>query len=397
MGPTFNKLEVKDPGHIKKLITESAESIEPGLKIIDSGGLVGHATIDLVGLDSKESLVLIALGLTADDGMLLRVLEAGSWCFEYPDTIRRLYPTARVQSGRAPRALFIAERLPDSFLRKIRHLGFPEIDCLEFRYLQVAGTSVVHFHPVEQVRRAGASEPLVEGSAGLAETPSTEPESAKATPPVEPVIQPTETGARNGTPAEVAAPVVAEAPAVTGTADSTEQLRREWEEFLSSQLGAEPEPIEATADVEQVVQPNGNGARNGTPAEVAAPVVAEAPAHREEWQELLSQFGTEPPVEASAGLAETPSTEPEPIEATAHVQQVVQPNGNGARNGKPAQVAAPLVAEAPAVTPRADNLEAHREEWQELLSQLGTLHLPKNGELSREWREFLTQLLGAAR
>ncbi len=316
MGSTFSKLEVKDPSNIKKLITESAESIEPGLKIIDSGGLLGHATIDLVGLDSKESLVLIALGLTADDGMLLRVLEAGSWCYEYPDTIRRLYPTARVQSGRAPRALFIAERLPDSFLRKIRHLGFPEIDCLEFRYLDVNGTSVIHFHPVERLR----------------------------TPPAEPVIQPTGTGARNGTPAEVAAPVVAEAPAVTGTADSTEPLRSEWEEFLS-------------------------------------------------------QLGSELPVEASAGLAETPATEPEVLEApepTGHAEQVVQPNGNGARNGKPAQVAAPLGAEAPAVTPRADNLEAHREEWQALLSQLGTLHLPKNGELSREWREFLTKLLGAA-
>ena len=113
MRPTFKKLEVKNIGDLEKLVAENVEGIEPGLRVIDSRLLLGSAAIDLVGLDSKGSLVLVALDFTADEGLLLRVMDAYSWCLEYPDTIRRLYPMAQVASNRPPRILFIVERLTD--------------------------------------------------------------------------------------------------------------------------------------------------------------------------------------------------------------------------------------------------------------------------------------------
>ena len=160
MRPTFRKLEVKDIGHLEKLVADNVEGVEPGLKVVDSRLLLGQAAIDLVGLDSRGSLALIALDFTADEGLLLRVMDAYSWCLEFPDTVRRLYPMAQVSTARPPRILFIVERLTDAFLRRIKQLSFLEVDCLEFRHLEVNGESVVFFDHVERLRKAAADSPI---------------------------------------------------------------------------------------------------------------------------------------------------------------------------------------------------------------------------------------------
>jgi hypothetical protein len=153
MSATCQKLEVKDIGDLEKLVAENIEGIESGLQVIDSRVLLGHAVIDLVGLDAKGALVLIALDFIASEGPLLRAMDAHSWCLEYPDTIRRLYPMAKVSSTRPPRVLFVAERLTDAFVRRIKQLSFLEIDCLKFCYLDVNGTSALYFDLVERLQR----------------------------------------------------------------------------------------------------------------------------------------------------------------------------------------------------------------------------------------------------
>jgi hypothetical protein len=52
--------------------------------------------------------------------------------------------------------LFIAERVPDAFFRKIKHLRFQRADCLEFRF-------GLQFTPVDTARSADASEPTSNG------------------------------------------------------------------------------------------------------------------------------------------------------------------------------------------------------------------------------------------
>src|SRR5207244_8834133 len=153
MRPTFKRLEVKDLGNLEKLVAENIEGIEPGLRVIDSRLVLGQAAIDLVALDARESLVLVALDFSADERLLLRVMDAYSWCLEYPDALRRLYPMAQA-SSRPPRILFIVEKkMTDAFLRRIKQLSFLEIDCFEFRHLEVNGASVAYFDLVERIRK----------------------------------------------------------------------------------------------------------------------------------------------------------------------------------------------------------------------------------------------------
>ncbi|HZI83409.1 MAG TPA: hypothetical protein VFF44_05805 [Casimicrobiaceae bacterium] len=52
--------------------------------------------------------------------------------------------------------MFVVERLPDAFQRKIKQLGFSEVDCVEFRHLDVSGTPAAYFDTVARLRRGSA-------------------------------------------------------------------------------------------------------------------------------------------------------------------------------------------------------------------------------------------------
>src|SRR6266850_299599 len=147
------KLEVVDLGQMQSLVLEHLDGIESGLTVLDSRVLLGHATIDIVALDAEGAFVLLTAGFTADEDMLLKAVEAYSWCLEYPEAIRRLYPSVEISAARPPRLMFVVERLPDAFHRKIKQLGFSEVDCVEFRHLDVSGTPAAYFDTIARLRR----------------------------------------------------------------------------------------------------------------------------------------------------------------------------------------------------------------------------------------------------
>ena len=62
-------------------------------------------------------------------------------------------------TSRPPRILFVVEKMTDAFLRRVKQLSFLEIDCFEFRYLEVNGASVVYFDLVERLRKSVVDAP----------------------------------------------------------------------------------------------------------------------------------------------------------------------------------------------------------------------------------------------
>src|SRR3990167_8690442 len=122
---TFRKREVKDIHQLQTLVAENAEAIEPGFRIIATNLNLGRSAVELAGLDAAPRPVLISLGLVADDAMMFRMVEAYAWCLEYPDAVQRF---ADGPCDWPPRVAFVAERLLESFLRKLRLLKFPRVE-----------------------------------------------------------------------------------------------------------------------------------------------------------------------------------------------------------------------------------------------------------------------------
>jgi hypothetical protein len=279
MGPKFRKLEVKDLRDVEKLVTENAESIEPGLKIIDSCILLGHARIDLVGVDAKDTLVLTTLGFAANEEMLMRALEAYSFCLEFPETVRRLYPRSRFKPGRPPRVLFIAERMSDGFLRKVRQLNFPQLDCLTFLHLEVNGAPAVYFETIEKIRRPFEEQPEMEQSPIIPDLPMDQHPFLDGTPPDQPWDDPDGNAAwqarLTGQQAEEAPPTAAR-PSYDA-----------WPEPVPT-AGVDPlgsvllsKVPDGALSLEEALPTNGNAAGRGDNLEQ----------YKGEWREFLDRLG----------------------------------------------------------------------------------------------------------
>ena len=150
------KIQVEDAAKLQTLVVENLDGIEPGLAVLDARLLLGHSTIDVVAMDAAGTLVLIAVGLTANEEMILKAVEAYSWTLEYPQALQRLYPGCVLSEERPPRLLFAVERMSDAFQRKIKQLGFPEVDCVEVRHVEVDGVATVYFESLSRIRKLAA-------------------------------------------------------------------------------------------------------------------------------------------------------------------------------------------------------------------------------------------------
>ena len=453
MRPTFRKLEVKDIGTLEKLVAENMEGVEPGLKVVDSRLLLGQAAIDLVGLDSRGSLALIALDFTADEGLLLRVMDAYSWCLEFPDTLRRLYPMAQISTSRPPRILFIAERLTDSFLRRIKQLSFLEIDCLEFRHLEVNGESVVFFDHVERLRKAAAESPVEAAAPTQVVRPATRAIEPRVEPVKSEVVRPSVTEVVRPSVTEAVRPPVAEVVVAAAVPDAEIQApsapafvappaapvipaRPAIQEYQSVRLVTEPapavsvpptlvspepaapapvkpapalqlEPIQATASLAVAdTGSNGHVAEAAPSAVIVIPMEAPASVAAIQEAELVSApVAAAVPVSTPEPEALMPAEPPAPAGVPVQTPPVwakaqAQPNGNrpyffaqATKSPSPVEAPAPAVAAAPVAVPSAPVQPSPTKAALEVddRPELESLSFPKDG-LSRQWLEFLSQL-----
>ena len=264
------KLEVRDSEQMQSIVVENIDGIEPGFTVLDSRQLLGHASIDVIALDANGALVLMTVGLTADEDMLLKAVEAYSWCLEYPDAIRRLYPAAQLSAAQPPRLVFVIERMPEAFHRKIKQLAVPEVDCVEFRYLDVDGTPAAYFDTIARLRRGSIFvEPIARR---VAEAPAIEKSAEKVVSLTSPGMRATSVrlqkllnngdakSARSERPAQVVsmpsravAPSPVE-PALVVEAPRAEMLTLEAPTFEAPTIEATPiAPIEAVAIAPVVV------------------------------------------------------------------------------------------------------------------------------------------------
>jgi hypothetical protein len=389
---TFKKHEVKDLQQLRTLVTEHADAIEPGCRIISAGVNLGRSTVDLAGLDARRTPVLVTLGFTADDEMLFRMLEAYAWCLEYPESVRRI--VGEGQGEWPPRVVFVAQRLLEAFLRKIRLLKFPAVDCFEFRCVEVNGATGFYLDPVDWGRSHTASARDADAPAPRRVTlPREEPEPAG-----EPVSEPP------------AAPPLPKRPAVADQREEPHRAARREPAAapVSRQNGADdpretPRWLELLATPAELVglksAPGSEVPPEGTPSGAAADgsEPGEVPEELSSKQRaILEGLGLTPSRELAPtwrkflerltngfdALA-TPNTEEgAPAPAPAHdPEPVVQ--------APPVRAAAAPAPAPPAPAPAAKNGTAPVHASGEKRALPDGVQLPSNGELAPQWRKFL--------
>lgn len=225
--------KLQGPAHdrVRRFVAQHAHALEPGLSVLETSLRLGRATIDVVALDAKQTLVLVVAGEVADERMLISTLDAYVWCLVFPDNLRRLYPTAEITMTRPPRVIFVAERIPDAFLELVERLSVVPVECQELASPAAAPTTGSDERPVS----AAAPVPPALPVAPLAPAPA-----APMVPgmPVAPVLA-------APTPAGSQVPTATPSRLFPVAAGSDAAVAHQWESFLSdgtSTLPVEPAP-----------------------------------------------------------------------------------------------------------------------------------------------------------
>ena len=436
------KLRVEDAAKLQALVVENFDAIEPGLTVLDARLLLGHGTIDVVGIDAAGSLVLCALGFTANEEMLLKAVEAYSWCLEYPEGLVRLYPSCQLSEERPPRLLFVVERMPDAFQRKIKQLGFPEVDCVEFRHLEFDGVQTVYFESILRLRRSrmidadvptappsgagsvtenvitmnGASSRVLSVKPPKHVTPAS-PEAAtngpragdRVSPPREPAPvvsmlnrQATVPAPRVDRPRPAAEPVVLREPEPLIVAPVVETFSAAEPEpdvvaaalELSIVPEPAPEPVTLPELPEVPFRPFVDAIPSMAPAHVAT---ATAPAgERVSFKDLATALLG---ATTETGLVETP----QPLVQSPTLDEIValaaelpvEPVAPVIESPRPPVLRQETVAAAPVPAPAAREREAAepaKPAAPPLPQGFEGLKFPNDGVLTRQWMEFLSQM-----
>jgi hypothetical protein len=422
MRVAVRRLRVEDVEKLQALVVENFDAIEPGLTVLDARLLLGHATIDVIGTDATGALVLGTVGFSASEEMLLRAVEAFSWCLEYPEAVVRLYPRCQLSEARPPRMLFVVERMPDAFQRKIKQLGLPDVDCVEIRHLEFDGTPTVYFDSLLRLRRtvipaavepeasappAGPARPtganvvtmtrpaaggtVVERPAPVTPAPAEPVTAPRAAERVTAVRTPAPVASAEGCPDAAPAP---QAPRPRPTIEPTVSATPEPLEMADPALALELDPIVASLCEPMAEPPVATATSSEQSAPVVRPVAVEAipaiaPTH--------VVTATAPAPErvsvkdlATTLLGETSATHEALADAV--VTAMVKPGGG--------QSSAVGTAAVPAAAPVAPTLEPRAAKPAEqpkpvaptLPAGFEGLTLPTDGTLTRQWMEFLNQM-----
>jgi hypothetical protein len=177
------KVQGSVPERLRRFVAENLEALEPGLNVLETSLRLGRSAVDVVAVDGKQTLVLVAVAEVADASMLISTLDAYIWCLAFPDNMRRLYPDAAIAATRPPRVVFVAAQMPAAFLDLIERLSMINPECHELAAVPdgedaptvsaatVAGPTLAVRPTVE----AGAELPLAVTEPRLADV-ETEPE-----------------------------------------------------------------------------------------------------------------------------------------------------------------------------------------------------------------------------
>jgi hypothetical protein len=371
---TFKRREVKSLHDLGTLVGENADAIEPGLQILTSSLNLGRTRVDLAAIDRSHTPVLIVLALTADDALLVKALEAYAWCLEYPESVQRLVP-AKIQPGWPPRVVFIAERLLESFVRKLRLLKFSAVDCFEYRYIEVNGATGFYLDRVDWVTSSTRSQD--------------DADRAEASPTVL-HDEPKTTAPSNGATGRELGDDLSQVTLRGLHTPPEESKNRRWLELLDTPAAPvkEPEPPRRPP----VISP-----------EPPVPTVAQAPSTERKPEPMPDARTETPDLESNGGsdgasrgeLAPTWRKFLDKLTGTFEPKPTAAPQPDA-----PRPTPAPATSESLMLQPFAADIEVTPEDvapdepkdaglTDKQKAILQGLTLPDNGELAPQWRKFL--------
>jgi len=131
----YTKTDVSEQ-QLEDLVRRHAELIEEGLVYVDHQKAAASGRLDVLMVDSGNSLVVAELKVTQDDGMLLQGLDYYDYVSTHVESFARLYRTHSVDPTQQVRLFLVAPTFSQTLISRCKWLDLPislfTFNCLKF-------------------------------------------------------------------------------------------------------------------------------------------------------------------------------------------------------------------------------------------------------------------------
>lgn len=121
---------------LEDLVRRAPELLEEGLKFVDHQAFTSRGPLDVLMVDSGQSLVIAELKVVEDDGMLVQGIDYYDYVLRNLDGYARAYKKHKIDPNQEPRLFLIAPSFSVTLQNRIKWIDIPislfTFQCIEF-------------------------------------------------------------------------------------------------------------------------------------------------------------------------------------------------------------------------------------------------------------------------
>jgi hypothetical protein len=133
---TIRQLTVGSEAELEQLLSENPSSIEEKLHILERQVPAGRGFIDMLAMDTDQTLVVIELKKESDDRILVQGLEYYDFVRDNSERFAQTYPDHDINARVEPRLLLIAGSFNPAVLAASRYVDVP-LTLYTYTYLSL--------------------------------------------------------------------------------------------------------------------------------------------------------------------------------------------------------------------------------------------------------------------
>lgn len=162
----FKETEAIDKPEIMSMLINNAQKLEQGLKFIDKNIDFAEAgTLDILGIDSRDTIVLIELLLEESEYMLITALKHFEWVLRHAAILGKVY-RLNINLAKKPRIILISPHFSDSFKHLAETIGPVRMELLEFSCIESRESKGIFLKKTDKLKQyiPAQNSPVPDGS-----------------------------------------------------------------------------------------------------------------------------------------------------------------------------------------------------------------------------------------
>ncbi|EMJ89495.1 hypothetical protein [Leptospira meyeri] len=137
----YTQVDMNEKG-LEDLVSQGAELIEPGLLFVDHQRTTDKGRMDVLFVDSGQSLVIAELKIVEDDNMLLQALDYFDYVSSNIESLARVYKNFKIDPTKPIRIMLIAPSFSQTLINRSKWID-ASISLFIYKCIQFEDSSDV--------------------------------------------------------------------------------------------------------------------------------------------------------------------------------------------------------------------------------------------------------------